>query len=285
MKLGLALAGGGLRGVAHIGVLKALEDNNIKVDVIGGTSIGSMVASLHAMGYKPYYMYVLVRKYAKEIININAGPIINGIGSYVLNKKIGMTGLNNGEALERMYDELAERKGIKKIADIKMRIVIPTVDIKDNKEYIITNADIKEKDKNKGYITDISVGKAIRASSCFPGVFCPCEFDYHMFLDGGILNNLPVREAKKLGADKILAVNFQADEIDNETRVMDILMRSIDIMGNKISEEDLAQSDFVLSVPTDKAGLFDVDKIEKCYKLGYDAVINNLDKIKELIGE
>ena len=70
MKLGLALAGGGIRGVAHIGVLKALEENNIKVDVIGGTSIGSLVASLHAMGYKPYYMYVLVRKYAKEIINI-----------------------------------------------------------------------------------------------------------------------------------------------------------------------------------------------------------------------
>lgn len=283
MKLGLALAGGGLRGSAHIGVLKALEDNNIKIDVIGGTSIGSLVASLYAMGYKPYYIYVLFRKYAKEIININVGPIINGIGSYVLNKKIGLTGLNNGETLERMYDELAERKGIMKISDIKMPIVIPTVDIKENKEYIITNTKIKEKSVNKGYIENISVGKAIRASSCFPGVFCPCEFDYHMFIDGGTLNNIPVRDVKKIGADKVLAINFQADEIDSETRVMDILMRAIDIMGNKISEQDLAQSDMILSIPTDKAGLFDVDKIEKCYKLGYDAVVNNLSKIKELI--
>ena len=68
MKLGLALSGGGIRGIAHAGVLKALEENNIKVDIIGGCSSGSMIASLYAMGYSPYYIYILFKTYAKEII-------------------------------------------------------------------------------------------------------------------------------------------------------------------------------------------------------------------------
>ena len=64
MKLGIALSGGGIRGIAHAGVLKALEDNNIKIDIIGGTSSGSLVASLYAMGYSPYYIYILFKKYS-----------------------------------------------------------------------------------------------------------------------------------------------------------------------------------------------------------------------------
>ena len=96
MGIGIALAGGGIRGIAHAGVLKALEEHKIKIDAIGGTSAGSIVAALYAMGYKPYYIYVLFKKYAKEIINIGNGPIINGIGNFVKNKKIGMSGFNDG---------------------------------------------------------------------------------------------------------------------------------------------------------------------------------------------
>ena len=81
MKLGVALSGGGVRGIAHAGVLKALEDNNIKIDIIGGTSSGSLVASLYAMGYSPYYIYILFKRYAKDIVNINSAPIISGIGN------------------------------------------------------------------------------------------------------------------------------------------------------------------------------------------------------------
>ena len=82
MKLGLALSGGGIRGIAHAGVLKALEENDIKVDVIGGTSAGGLIASLYAIGYSPMYIYLLFKKYANEIININAAPIISGISNF-----------------------------------------------------------------------------------------------------------------------------------------------------------------------------------------------------------
>ena len=88
MKLGVALSGGGIRGIAHAGALKALEDNEIKIDVIGGTSSGSLVASLYAMGYSPYYIYILFKRYAKDIVEINSSPIISGIGNFMMNKKV-----------------------------------------------------------------------------------------------------------------------------------------------------------------------------------------------------
>lgn len=88
MKLGVALSGGGIRGIAHAGALKAMVDNGITIDIIGGTSSGSLVASLYAMGYSPYYIYILFKRYAKEIVEMNSVPIISGIGNFMMNKKV-----------------------------------------------------------------------------------------------------------------------------------------------------------------------------------------------------
>jgi len=191
--------------------------------------------------------------------------------------------LKTGETLEEAYNNIALRKGIKTIGDIKnMPLVIPAVDVKMCKEYVFTN-NIPENCKDKSqYITDISVGKAVRASSSFPAVFCPCDFKSHKFLDGGILDNIPVMEVKKQGADKVIAINFKADNVDDNSNMMDIGIKTIDIMGNKISEESLEQSDFILTIYTDKTGLLDVEKLDKCYKYGYKAVMKNLNKIKEI---
>ena len=281
MGIGIALAGGGIRGITHAGVLKALEENKIEIDAIGGTSAGSIVAALYAMGYKPYYIYVLFKKYAQEIINIGNAPIINGIGNFVKNKKIGFAGLNDGTLLEKMYNELALKKGVKVIGDIKLPLVIPAVDIAEAKEYIFTNCAPRD-NLNDNYITEISIGKAVRASSSFPAVFCPCEFKNHMFLDGGTLDNIPVINVKEICKSKIIAVNFKADPVEEDSDLMDILMKTLDIMGNKMSEKGLEQSDLILTVPTDRAGLFDIEKLDKCYKFGYDTVIQNLSKIKAL---
>ena len=282
MKIGIALSGGGIRGIAHAGVLKALEDNNIKIDVIGGTSSGSLIASLYAMGYSPYYIYILFKKYSKDIVNINSSPIITGISNFMINKKLKLSGLRSGENIESMYNEIALRKGIKTIRDIQMPIVIPAVDITESKEYVFTNC-IPENEEKSKYITDITIGKAVRASSSFPAVFCPCDFENHKFLDGGALDNIPVHEVKKQGVDKVIAVNFDADTVDDESNIMDIAMKTIDIMGNKISEKSLKMSDYVLTVKTDKTGLLDVEKLDNCYKYGYKAVMNNIDEIKRIL--
>lgn len=282
MKLGIALSGGGIRGIAHAGVLKALEDNNIKIDIIGGCSSGSMIATLYAMGYSPYYIYILFKTYAKDIIGVNSNPILSGIHGYFESKKKTITGLKNGEAIEKIFNKMAEKRDIKEISQIKMPIVIPTVDITDSKEYVFTNKIPKQSNHKEQYITDVPVGLAVRASSSFPAVFSPCKSMNHAFMDGGALDNIPVNEVKKQGADKIIAVKFHSDEIKEDSNLMDIVMKTIDIMGSKISEESLEMSDLVLNVYTDKTGLLDINKLESCYKYGYQCVIQNLDKIKQL---
>ena len=278
MGIGIALAGGGIRGIAHAGVLKALEDNGIKIDAIGGTSAGSIVAALYAMGYKPYYIYVVFKKYAQEIINIGNAPIINGIGNFIKSKKIGLLGFNDGTLLEKMYNELALKKGIRVIGDIKTPLVIPAVDISEAKEYIFTNCAPRDNVNDK-YITEIPIGKAVRASSSFPAVFCPCEFKNHMFMDGGAVDNVPVAELKKVCDKKVIAVNFKADPVDKNSDIMDIIMKTIDLMGNKIAEKSMEQSDYILTIPTDSAGLFDIEKLDECYKYGYDTTIKNINQI------
>ena len=284
MKLGLALSGGGIRGIAHAGALKALEDSGIKIDVIGGTSSGAMISSLYAIGYSPYYIYMLFKRYSKNLVGISNIPIISGIKKFAASKMLKNIGEKTGRIIEEEYNRLAEKKNIKNISDIKsMPLVIPTVDVGSSKEYIFTNKVPDIIENKEKYITDIPLGKAVRASSSFPGVFSPCEFKNYKFLDGGILNNIPVIEVKKQGADKVIAINFKADDIDETSNMMDLGMRTIDIMGNKISEENLSQSNLILTIQTDKTGLLDIEKLDSCYKYGYQAVIENLDKIKKLV--
>ena len=282
MKLGIALSGGGIRGIAHAGVLKALEDNDIKIDIIGGCSSGSMVASFYAMGSTPHSIYLLFKRYAKDIAALNTKPIISGLGHFFKSKKV-FSSLKDGEIIETVYNKLAIRRGIKNISQIQMPLVIPTVDITKSKEYVFTNNIPQNVEDTSQYITDITIGKAVRASSSFPAVFNPCLMGEHAFMDGGALDNIPVNEVKKQGVDKVIAVKFDADPVDENSNIMDIVMKTIDIMGSKISEESLEMSDLVLNVYTDKVGLLDVEKLDSCYKYGYECVVKNIDKIKEML--
>lgn len=283
MKIGVALSGGGIRGIAHAGVLRALEENGIKIDIIGGTSCGSMVASLYAMGYTPHYIYILFKRYAKDIAALNTKPIISGLQSHFFKSKKVFSSLKDGEIIETVYNKLALRKGIKNVNEIQMPLVMPSVDITESKEYVFTNSIPENAEDKLQYITEITVGKAVRASSSFPAVFNPCLMGTHAFMDGGALDNVPVNEVRKQGADKVIAVKFDADPVDENSNIMDIVMKTIDIMGSKISEESLEMSDIVLNVYTDKVGLLDIEKLDNCYKYGYNCVVENIDKIKEAL--
>lgn len=274
MKLGIALSGGGIRGIAHAGVLKALEENNIKVDIISGTSSGSIIACLYALGYSPYYIYILFKRYAKDICELSGMPIISGVGSFIVNKKINISGLNSGEKLEEAFNNLAIKKGIQSIGQIEMPLFIPTVDISKSKEFVFSSI------KNKEYINDIEIGKAIHASSAFPVVFKPCEYKDHLFVDGGVLDNIPIKILKDNDADKVIAVRFDSDTVNKESNIMDITMKTIDIMGNKLCDEQLEMSDFTLTIPSDGTGLLDVDKLDYCYKSGYNETMQQLANIK-----
>jgi len=282
MKLGIALSGGGIRGIAHAGVLQALEENGIQPDIIGGTSCGSIVAAMYAMGYSPYHIFLLCKRYGKIIARANAMPILAGIHNSICNKKISLAGLNNGEKMEEICDKMAKRRGICNINDIKIPIVIPTVDMVSGKEYIFTNKIPDKKNKEKIYLDNVNVGRAVRASSSFPAYFSPCKHDGCAFMDGGVLNNVPADEVRLQGADKVIAVKFHSDKITEDSNLMDVAMKCIDIMGSKISEKSLKISDFVLDVYTDKVGLLDYQKVDKCFEYGYRAVKENLEELRKI---
>ena len=102
MKLGLCLAGGGIKGAAHIGVLKALEEENITFDYLAGTSSGSIIATLYSIGYNSDEMYKLFKEYCKQIKYIDGVNIISIVKDIIISKKLNITGLNNGNKLENI---------------------------------------------------------------------------------------------------------------------------------------------------------------------------------------
>ena len=275
MKLGLALSGGGIRGIAHAGVLKALEESNIKVDVLGGTSSGSMITALYAIGYTPDEIYELFTKYARTIVKLNSNVIRREIKNFIINHKISCQGINNGKFIEEIFNKKALEKNIRYVSEIKMPIVIPCVDISKSEEYVFTSIQSDE----KNYIGNIEVGKAVRASSSFPVIYEPMKYEDKLLLDGGVLNNVPVKAVKNMGADKVIAVKFDSDKVEMSSNAIDIMMKVADIMGSKISEDDLNSSDYTITVPTDGTGILDVEKIDYCYKSGYETTMKQIEEI------
>lgn len=284
MKLGIALSGGGIRGIAHAGVLKALEEENIKIDIIGGTSAGSIIASLYAIGFSPDEIYDNFSKNSSKIIGNNKIGFFQGIKHIIQQSKV-YSGFRNGKSLEEVVEKLAFSKKIENINEIKMPLVIPTVDIMDSKEYVFTNYIPTEKDNIKriNYINNIKIGEAIRASSSFPAVFDICNIDSHSFIDGGALDNIPVGEVKKQGADIVIAIKFKGENISKKSNIFDVVMKTIDIMGNRIIEEELNKSDYILEINLESIGMFDINKIEKCFEIGYESMKNKLDELKEIL--
>ncbi|MBO5397578.1 MAG: patatin-like phospholipase family protein [Clostridia bacterium] len=212
------------------------------------------------------------------MIGKNSNSII--LNSFLFNKKLKLDGLRSGKPIEDLYNRIANEKGVKYIRDIDFPLVITATNVVDENEYIFTSKKINDETK---YIEDIEIGRAIRASSSFSVVFDPCKYKDKIFLDGGILDNVPVDEVRKLGADKVIAVKFNSDKITEFSNVMDIAMKTVDMMGNKISEMNLASSDLVITIDTDGTGLLDIENSEYCFNSGYKAGLENMDKIKKLI--
>ena len=298
MKIGIALAGGGVKGATHIGVLRALEENNIKIDAIAGTSIGSAIAVLYAMGYNTDEIFKLVKYFAKSILKADPKYLLTGFRS---TKSIFGTGFVSGEAIEDAIEECARLKGMKYLKDLKMPIAIPTVDIKEGKEYVFTNREIDRTKKLKKiagtdgeykaiseegkvqYITDIEIGKAVRASCSYPGIFSPFEYENYKFVDGGVLDNIPVEELNKLGVDKKITVTFPPDKKANPRNAIDIFMRCIDIVFDDRDSERIIDSDYILKVDVAQTSVFDIKQLEFCYDRGYVETIENIDKIEKAL--
>lgn len=280
MKIGLSLAGGGVKGSAHIGAIQALEENNIKIFAVAGTSIGSIVASLYAMGYTAEEMLKLFKYFAKSLLKTDPKYLIN---NFKTTKSIFGSGMISGEAIEDAITECARLKGINNIQDIKMPISIPSVDIKSGKEVVFTNCKIDNTSENIKYITDIEIGKAVRASCSYPGVFAPMSYQEYSFVDGGILDNVPTEETKKLGVDKILTIKFPPKKLEDPKTAMNVLIRSLDIIFHNMDTIKTKNSDYILDLEVTSSSTFDIKKIDECYEKGYKTTLQESEKIKQVL--
>lgn len=298
MKIGLALAGGGVKGAAHIGAIQALEENNIKISAVAGTSIGSIVAALYAMGYTPEEMLKLFKYFAKSMLKTDPRYLVANIR---YTKSLLGSGVISGQAIEDAVQECARLKNITNIQDILMPIAIPTVDIKTGKKYIFTNRKVDKtqyvtklnenqteytaiiNQEEQYYMTDIEIGKAVRASCSYPGVFAPLDYKDYRFVDGGVLDNVPAEELKKLGVDQLITIKFPPKEVENPRNALDVLLRCMDIMFHEKDTRSAKCSDYILNLDLTSSSTFDIKKIDYCYEIGYQSTMQKIEKMKNML--
>ena len=138
--------------------------------------------------------------------------------------------------------------------------------------------------KEEHCIKDIEISKAVRASCSFPVLYSPLKYEEHMFVDGGVLNNIPVREVRQMGAGFVIAVGFTADQNDEKMGLYNIGMKAVDIMSAKMSEEVMKESDFIIEPKVGDIKILDSNKIKECYERGYSTASKKISEIKEKIG-
>ena len=295
MNLGLALAGGGVKGAAHVGVLKALEEKNISIEYIGGTSSGSIVASLYAMGFTADEIYMIFKKYCKKIKYVDFFNIIKAILGLIFTGRIVIDGLNSGKQIEKLIDKMAHKKGIYNISDLKKKLVIPSVDMCNGEVICFTSVDkstikrnIYQNKENRAEFSDkvkfegeMPIGRAVRASCSYPIVFSPCSYRDTKLIDGGIRENIPWKELKQIGADKIISVIFEED-IDKSCckNLIEVGGRAIGLLSRELSNYEMQGSDYNLKLKSEKVGLLDMSKIDDLYLIGYNEMKNYLENNK-----
>lgn len=204
---GLAFSGGGMKFFAHMGVVKALEELNIKFDYVSGTSSGSVIAFLYSIGMNADDMMNLIKKRYSEIVEIKTGQVLVSALKSLVKNELTLNSLIDGTKLEKMVEEVLDEKNINcnEMDDIDKNLAIISCDTISTKEVVFLSKDNELQNTNRTtYINKAPVSKAIRASMSFPGVFTSCDYEGYNLIDGGTVNNLPTKVLKDMGADKVL---------------------------------------------------------------------------------
>lgn len=284
MSLGIAIAGGGLKCIAYIGAIQALEELGIKTDYISGTSSGSTIAIMYALGYKSKEMKEKILQYYKQITKIPKRPIVSAGFTYLTKKQIKIEGLIDGKKIENLVNESAKEKGKKDMKDIEMPLAIATVDTISTKEVIFLSKEYEIENEEIEYITDITIGKAVRASMAFPGIFTTCQHEKYNFIDGGTKDNLPVHILKDMGAEKTIALSLKLDEYDAKNKnILEVLLRTVDIFSLKDVKKAQKEADLAIEIDASNSSLLTFNNIDESIKIGYDTIMNNKNKILEIV--
>lgn len=213
-RIGLALGGGAARGFAHIGVIKALETNGIEADFVAGTSAGAVVGSLYSAGFGAFDLQKLAFELEK---------------SAMTDWSLFERGWVKGEALEQFINE---RVGNRPIEQLKRHFCAVATDLQQGRMTAFASG---------------NTGQAVRASAAVPGVFAPVLIRGVEYVDGGVTSPVPVRVARQMGADLVIAVDISARPSGKRGRgSLDVLLDAAAIMGNRIASVETAEADIVV---------------------------------------
>jgi NTE family protein len=252
-KIALALGGGAARGIANIGVLKVLEQERITVDLIVGSSIGSLIGAAYSLGVPTYAMEKAALEFSWDKL---------------ADFSIARTSLIKGEKLAKIVEEFTDAKTFE---DGKIPIAITTTDIETGEELVHTSGNLQ---------------RLIRASCSWPGIFEPVDIDGRKLVDGGIRNSIPVKTAKRLGASKVIAVDIgfcaKKGKLDN---FFQLFIQSIQILGEELDAYQSMQADVIISPKLAELDQFAFHRAEEAIRDGEEAARIALPELKKKIGQ
>lgn len=283
MKIALALSGGGAKGLAHVGVLRVLEENNIKIDCITGTSMGAVVGALYSIGYTP-------DEIEKLLLNTDWNSYING---ELENKKVPLEQKVNNKkyAATVRYDKkfnLSLPKGIGNTEIIYLRlkkIFAGAEDISDFDKLSIPLR-VVATDLNSGKAVALGKGdlaRAVTASIAIPTILEPVEIDGNLYVDGLVSRNLPVEDALKMGADIVIASDVGNEVKDNKDyNILSVLNQLVTIQSASSTQEQRNMATILISPDIQNYSATDIKKGKELIELGKKATLNQLYSIEKL---
>jgi len=252
-KIALVLGGGGTRGFAHVGVIKALEANGIVPDIIVGTSAGSVVGALYAAGYTGSDL---------ERVALSMDDTI------VADWSLPDRGFIKGQALQDFVNRAVQNRPLEKL----------------NKPLAVVVADLKTGERR--VLQSGDAGIAVRASSSVPGVFQPVAMDGHEYVDGGLVSPVPVGVARAMGAGLVIAVDISGKPQFRKTgNSIDVLLQTFSIMEQSIASHELAGAEVVIQPDVGAMGSADFSGRKLAIAAGEKAALAALPLIRQQIAD
>ncbi|MFA6062480.1 MAG: patatin-like phospholipase family protein [Gallionella sp.] len=247
-KIALVLGGGGTRGFAHVGVIKALEAQGIVPDIVVGTSVGSAIGALYAAGYSGFQLQDMSIPMKQE--RVIAWSLPN-------------RGLFTGRPLQDFINQAVKQQPMEKL---RRTFAAVATDLASGEKIVFRTG---------------NTGVAVSASCAVPGIFQPVVINGKSYVDGGLVRPVPVSDARALGADFVIAVNISNLPQNNPTEsTMDVLLQTFDIMSQTINRYELASADVVIRPVTREIAQGNLDDRHLAILQGEKAVAAILPELK-----
>jgi len=252
-KIALVLGGGAARGFAHVGVIRVLEQEKIPIDMVMGTSVGSLIGAIYADTRSSFDLEVIAFKLEKDDI-------------FDFSVFSSTTGPVKGDRLEKFVQSKVKKTNIEELP-------IPFAAVATN---LITGERV--------ILDQGPVGRAVRASSSIPGVFTPVFYQNMTLVDGGVVDNVPVDVARAKGADIVIAVNIGKNVVDkNVNNILDITLQAINIMSYEISKFKVQGADILIEPNVGEVGMMDFTQKEVCMRAGIEAAQKAMPELRKKI--